>query len=85
MVLTCHLSPPSHSISAIMHVCGAAERGYVICQCVSIAAMSLTAHIKPRYALLTLPFKGRVWKGCNNRDVLTWNKLLPCIFFYQDQ
>ena len=39
----------------------AADEGNVICHCVSIAAMSLPAHIKPRHVPLSPPFRGRVW------------------------
>ena len=52
MALKCHLSLPIHTISAIMHMYGAADGEYVICQCVSIAVSSLIPHVKPPHAPL---------------------------------
>ena len=54
MAVNCRQSLASYTISSIMHVCGAAHGGYVICQCVSITATSLTAHIMPHHASLTI-------------------------------
>ena len=55
MTLNCRLSPPSNSISAIMHVYGAINGGYVFCQNMWIAVILLTTHIKPHHVPLSQP------------------------------
>ena len=62
MSLNSHLSPLSCTISAMMHMYGAPDGGNVVCQCVWIAAMSLTTHIKPHHAPLSQPFKVVYWR-----------------------
>ena len=65
MVLNCHLFPPCPSMMPWCTCMRQLMGIYVICNCVWIAATSLTAHIKPRHARLSWPFKPRVWEDCN--------------------
>ena len=58
--VSCQLVQPSHSISAMMHVYGAANGGYVIGNNVLIVAMSLITHIKPIHAPLSQPLKDHI-------------------------
>ena len=61
MVLNCRLLPPRSSVRQCCMCGGAVDGGNVICQCVSIAAMSMTTHIKPLHDSLSRPFKGLLW------------------------
>ena len=61
MVLNCRLFLASPCWSGHDTLFEAADRWNVVCHCVSIAATSLPAHIKPRHAPLSLPFRDRVW------------------------
>ena len=63
-VLNCHLSPPSCTILAMMHVYGAADGGNFVCQGVPIAVILLPSHIVPCHASLSQPVNTRVWEDC---------------------